>query len=68
MESGRDASFNLDDGVSTLTELSQVYWPRGVFAGRFDPLDILAYGCGLAVCYVADKVSRESPPNDERRL
>jgi hypothetical protein len=54
--------------ASTLTELSQVYWPRGMFAGRFDPLDILAYGCGLAVCYVVDKVSRERPPDIARAL
>jgi hypothetical protein len=43
--------------ASTLTEVSQRYWPHGAFPGRFDPLDVLAYGCGLAACYVADKVS-----------
>jgi hypothetical protein len=43
--------------ASTLTEVSQRYWPHGAFPGRFDPLDILAYGCGLAACYVADRVS-----------
>jgi hypothetical protein len=42
--------------ASALTELSQVAWPNGMFAGRFDPLDIVAYGFGLAVSYMADKI------------
>lgn len=42
---------------SALTEVSQRYWPHGVFAGRFDPLDVLAYACGLVACYAADKLS-----------
>jgi hypothetical protein len=37
------------------TELSQIYWPAGFFAGRFDPLDIVAYGIGLAVCCLVDR-------------
>jgi len=37
--------------ASGATELSQIWWPRGFFAGRFDPLDIVAYGTGLAVCW-----------------
>ena len=41
--------------ASTATEVSQVFWPRGFFAGRFDPLDIVAYGAGLAACYGFDK-------------
>ena len=40
---------------STATEVSQIWWPRGFFAGRYDPWDIAAYGLGLAVCYVADR-------------
>jgi hypothetical protein len=40
--------------ASTLTEVSQFYWPRGLFAGRFDALDVLAYAVGLAICYVLD--------------
>ncbi len=47
--------------ASTLTEISQLYWPRGIFSGRFDPLDILAYGLGLAACYLADKYSLPKP-------
>ncbi len=43
--------------ASTLTEISQFYWPRGLFPGRFDALDILAYALGLAICYVMDKRS-----------
>src|SRR5438067_8087768 len=42
-------------GASTLTEVSQRYWPHGIFAGRFDPLDVLAYACAVGACYVADK-------------
>lgn len=43
--------------ASTLTEVSQYYWPHGLFSGRFDPLDVLSYAIGLAACYVADKRS-----------
>ena len=43
--------------ASALTEVSQFYWPRGFFSGRFDVLDLLAYAVGLAVCYVVDKRS-----------
>ena len=42
--------------ASSATELCQIWWPHGFFAGRFDPLDIAAYGAGLAVCYGVDKV------------
>ncbi len=41
--------------ASTATEISQILWPRGFFAGRFDPLDIIAYGVGIAICYLGDK-------------
>ena len=41
---------------STATELSQVIWPRGFFAGRFDLWDIVSYGTGLMVCYGFDKL------------
>ena len=41
--------------ASTLTEVSQLYWPQGMFAGRFDPLDVVAYFSGLAVLYSVDK-------------
>src|SRR5678815_674897 len=27
---------------SSLTELSQLYWPKGIFPGTFDPVDIAA--------------------------
>lgn len=43
--------------ASALTEVSQFYWPKGIFAGRFDPGDILAYASGIAVCYFFDKKS-----------
>jgi hypothetical protein len=42
--------------ASTITEVSQRYWPRGIFSGRFDPLDVVAFGAGLAACYAAEKL------------
>jgi hypothetical protein len=44
--------------ASAATEVSQRYWPHGLFPGRFDPMDIVAYGIGLALCYVGDRMSR----------
>ena len=41
--------------ASTLTEISQYFWPHGLFRGTFDPLDIVAYGLGLSVCYFCDR-------------
>lgn len=41
--------------ASSATEVSQIFWPRGWFAGHFDPWDIVAYGTGLAVCYAVDR-------------
>jgi hypothetical protein len=39
---------------ATATEISQYLWPRGPFAGRFDPLDIAAYALGVGCCYLAE--------------
>ncbi|MEO7996579.1 MAG: hypothetical protein ABI852_03995 [Gemmatimonadaceae bacterium] len=47
--------------ASALSEVSQYYWPTGLFRGRFDPLDILAYAVGLVAVYVADKRSGTPP-------
>lgn len=44
-------------GGSTLTELSQIWWPQGFFAGTFDPLDIVAYAAGVGICYVCEKLT-----------
>ncbi|MBK5257003.1 MAG: hypothetical protein JJE39_13305 [Vicinamibacteria bacterium] len=41
--------------ASSATEVSQIIWPKGIFAGRFDPWDIAAYAMGLLACYVSDK-------------
>jgi hypothetical protein len=41
--------------ASTATELSTLYWPRGLFAGTFDLMDIFAYASGLLICYYFDK-------------
>jgi hypothetical protein len=40
---------------SSVTEIAQIYWPTGVFAGRFDPLDIAAFAVGILPLYWADK-------------
>jgi hypothetical protein len=47
--------------ASTLTEISQIYWPHGLFAGRPDPYDILAYAFGVGVCYSAEKWLGRAP-------
>jgi hypothetical protein len=44
---------------SVATEMSQFFWPRGFFAGRFDRWDIVAYGVGLLTCYAFDMMSVE---------
>ena len=41
--------------ASTLTEISQYFWPKGIFPGTFDLLDIVAYGTGIGFCYLIDK-------------
>jgi hypothetical protein len=40
---------------SCATEITQIYWPSGLFRGRFDPLDIAAFAIGLLPLYLADK-------------
>jgi hypothetical protein len=42
--------------ASVGTELSQAVWPRGVFAGRFDLWDIVAYATGMVAVYGADRL------------
>ncbi len=44
-------------GGSTLTELSQIWWPQGFFAGTYDPYDIVAYAISVGTCYLFEKVS-----------
>ena len=51
--------------ASAATELSRIFWPGGVFAGRFDPWDIVAYGVGLSVCYGFDKRQQAQVPIGE---
>jgi hypothetical protein len=41
--------------ASAATELSQRNWPHGIFPGQYDPFDIVAFGVGIALCYVGDK-------------
>jgi hypothetical protein len=47
--------------ASTITELSQRYWPTGIFRGHFDPLDIVAFGAGLLPVYLADRLTDRAP-------
>ena len=41
--------------VGVISEVSQIYWPNGIFRGTFDPFDIAAYATGLLVSYLAEK-------------
>lgn len=52
---------------SVLTEVSQYYWPTGVFRGVFDPWDIVMYGVGLLVCYAVDRSSLRSTSSVAKR-
>jgi hypothetical protein len=42
---------------STFTEICQIFWPRGIFSGYFDPWDIAAFSSGLIVVYTVDKLA-----------
>ncbi len=39
---------------STATEISQYFWPQGLFPGTYDPFDILAYAVGTGICFALD--------------
>ena len=41
--------------ASAATEVCQYFWPTGIFRGRFDPWDLVAFGAGLAGCYLCDR-------------
>jgi hypothetical protein len=51
--------------ASTLTEVTQLFWPGGVFRGTFDPLDIIAFAAGLGACYLGDRILLRRLPNEE---
>lgn len=55
-------------GGSVATELCQRFWPDGIFPGTYDPLDIVAYGVSVGLCYVADRwaIRRTGSPGDTR--
>jgi hypothetical protein len=42
--------------ASAATEVSQLFWPHGIFSGHYDPLDILAYAVGISACYLGEKM------------
>jgi hypothetical protein len=52
--------------ASTATEASQIYWPHGFFAGRYDPWDIVAYGAGLSACYCFDRLQQARQAASQR--
>ena len=52
--------------ASSATEVSQIFWPRGFFAGRYDPWDIFVYGVGLLICYGFDK--RQGRPQADENM
>jgi hypothetical protein len=41
--------------ASTATEISQIFYPHGIFSGRFDPWDIVAFAVGVGACYISEK-------------
>jgi hypothetical protein len=50
--------------VGLFSEVSQFYWPKGIFRGTFDPFDIAAYGVSLLVCYVAERNELRCPAGE----
>lgn len=50
--------------ANSVTEISQYFWPRGLFPGTFDPLDILSFAVGLLPCYLLDKRQRGGWPRN----
>ena len=54
--------------AGTLTEVSQRFWPGGMFAGRFDLYDVVAFACSIGVCYVFDKYLTSRPGNGDVAL
>lgn len=52
---------------SGVTELTQIHWPSGPFAGRFDPLDLVAFAIGLVPLYLVDKRLQASSRATEPR-
>jgi hypothetical protein len=57
---------------SSATEITQIYWPSGLFAGRFDPFDIAAFAIGILPLYLVDKKlhtsSRDTEPESRSRI
>ena len=51
--------------ASTLTEVSQRFWPEGLFRGTFDPLDILAFAGGLSACVLGEHMLMRRRPSKE---
>lgn len=52
---------------SCATEITQIYWPSGLFAGRFDRLDLAAFAIGLLPLYLVDKKLQAASRDAESR-
>jgi hypothetical protein len=53
--------------ASTFTEVSQRFWPQGLFRGTFDPLDILAFAGGLSACVLGEHMLTRRRHNEESK-
>ncbi len=40
--------------ANAATEVSQYFWPKGLFPGTFDPLDFVAFGAGILPFYLIE--------------
>ena len=45
-------------GGAVASEVCQLYWPRGMFRGTFDPWDLVAFTVSVGSCLVAEKCGR----------
>jgi len=41
--------------ASSATEVTQLFWPSGLFRGRFDPWDIVAFAAGILPLFLLDR-------------
>ncbi len=53
--------------ASAATEVAQLYWPEGLFRGRFDPIDIACFAAGLLPLYLIDRITGRRPAGGGHR-